>query len=895
MPLLLMLSVTSHYVSLFLFLFPSLSLSVSVSLSVSLCLCFPLCLLSLCLSTLSSPLSLSQLSHLLSLSLNSLISSLSLNSLISSLNSLSSLLSLLSLSLFFQQKLTSRSSVQSVNRCDPTLHAFVFLEGTFPTSFHPCVSQRQGRSKQAKPSPPALATPRLSDVLATEQPSQYQPASLIPAGKDGSDLDNSADASLPESKSITRRLASSFKRRSRRSQKSHSDPFPHVYGFHVEGNTPNVLRLGLENGAPAWVCQDENHGPLSVIVTTTDVDALSHLELEALKDFMRHHVQELFDHDISVEDPQAAPGRHSYGRHGTLQAFFRHIVGGVRSGSDSSSGDSFSPGHRRRGSSTQHNEAGYVTGKPLDKLINEDRRKHADSRLVMPHCVTQMIQYLAANGLKSIGLFRVSGSTRRVHEMAQALDRGEELDFASTNPIEVAALLKYFLRLLPDPLLPTHLYALFTRASSLPELQQLQALQAACLLLPNSHRRLLRALLNLLDLVARSASGDHGNQMDATNLAVVMAPNLLQASTAPPSRTSSVGDAASLRDDEAVRAMQLLITHNDRLFHVSATMRDACLQFHRTASPQLVHILLKGMVDPVSASRTSSVHGLGPMASLRPSNPPRPSSAPRPSSSSPRPSSPLTRANSPASPSGSTYHLGATSPIPPPDRPRLQSAEFAGLDTASLASLERAWNQALRQASPDPRTRAYRSVSAHTSPAQRRASAGHTNGTWEPMAPNDRFSSRRSSSQHAPGTPPYTPSRYAPVADAPSLHVSEVLASPEGAPMTPERHAPSHPSTPMSGPSASALGVRLGGTPELVVERSQSLASRPTSSQSGGSRRSSGGGMPRARSHHDRRSRPPSFKLDSAGEGHEWRPRSREGLTRGRSSGGLVLQNSTFV
>ena len=60
------------------------------------------------------------------------------------------------------------------------------------------------------------------------------------------------------------------------------------------------------------------------------------------------------------------------------------------------------------------------------------------------------------------GIFRKNGNIRRLKELTDALDRDPaSVDLSSDNPVQLAALLKKFLRDMPDPLLTFKLHRLF--------------------------------------------------------------------------------------------------------------------------------------------------------------------------------------------------------------------------------------------------------------------------------------------------------------------------------------------------------------------------------------------------------------------------------------------------
>jgi hypothetical protein len=63
------------------------------------------------------------------------------------------------------------------------------------------------------------------------------------------------------------------------------------------------------------------------------------------------------------------------------------------------------------------------------------------------------------------GVFRKNGNIRRLREVSDQLDKHpNDVDFSSDNVIQIAALLKKWLRELPDPLLTFRLHKLFISA-----------------------------------------------------------------------------------------------------------------------------------------------------------------------------------------------------------------------------------------------------------------------------------------------------------------------------------------------------------------------------------------------------------------------------------------------
>jgi len=64
------------------------------------------------------------------------------------------------------------------------------------------------------------------------------------------------------------------------------------------------------------------------------------------------------------------------------------------------------------------------------------------------------------------GIFRKNGNIRRLQQIAEALDKDTTaVNLSEENPVQLAALLKRFLREMPDPLLTFRLHKLFCGAA----------------------------------------------------------------------------------------------------------------------------------------------------------------------------------------------------------------------------------------------------------------------------------------------------------------------------------------------------------------------------------------------------------------------------------------------
>ncbi|KAK4887857.1 hypothetical protein RN001_004128 [Aquatica leii] len=204
---------------------------------------------------------------------------------------------------------------------------------------------------------------------------------------------------------------------------------------------------------------------------------------------------------------------------------------------------------------------------------------HEDEPAV-PNILTECVRHLEANGLSTVGIFRVSPSKKRVRQLREDFDCGKESALGNDQcPHDVATLMKEFLRDLPDPLLCRDLYHAFVKTQRIRNRKlQVEALEHLIQLLPASHRDTLWTLLNFLTTVARNAEPrtnaigevQGGNKMDSNNLATVFAPNILHCSK----QSGKEGSERPEDHIDVINVIRMLIDNNKTLFNVPAELLD---------------------------------------------------------------------------------------------------------------------------------------------------------------------------------------------------------------------------------------------------------------------------------------------------------------------------------
>lgn len=230
----------------------------------------------------------------------------------------------------------------------------------------------------------------------------------------------------------------------------------------------------------------------------------------------------------------------------------------------------------------------------------------------VPRVVERCCSHIETYGLQTVGIFRVGSSKKRVRQLLEDFDMGVDVQLDEEHSVhDVAALLKEFLRDIPDPLLTRELYPAFLHANLLRGADQLQFLQHLIYLLPPCNCDTLLRLLSLLHTVqsfAQDSIGTNdeeipGNKMTAANLAVVFGPNLLQRE-----RGGDVSPhALGIEDSTAIISVTLVLLQNyKRLFTVSAELQQEVLMSLIQTDPDIIDYLLRRKLSGSHLSVESS-------------------------------------------------------------------------------------------------------------------------------------------------------------------------------------------------------------------------------------------------------------------------------------------------
>ncbi|KAK5611588.1 hypothetical protein CRENBAI_014679 [Crenichthys baileyi] len=237
----------------------------------------------------------------------------------------------------------------------------------------------------------------------------------------------------------------------------------------------------------------------------------------------------------------------------------------------------------------------------LKKSPSEGRSKLSLNPIYrqVPRVVERCCSHIETYGLQTVGIFRVGSSKKRVRQLREDFDIGVDVQLDEEHSVhDVAALLKEFLRDMPDPLLPRELYPAFLHANLLRGADQLQYLQHLLYLLPPCNCDTLLRLLSMLQTVqsyAQDTIGTNdeeipGNKMTAANLAVIFGPNLLQREQGGDVSPQAMG----IEDSTAIISITLVLIQNyRRLFTVSAELQQEVLMSLIQTDPDVIDYLLR--------------------------------------------------------------------------------------------------------------------------------------------------------------------------------------------------------------------------------------------------------------------------------------------------------------
>ncbi|KIW38418.1 uncharacterized protein PV06_09383 [Exophiala oligosperma] len=221
-----------------------------------------------------------------------------------------------------------------------------------------------------------------------------------------------------------------------------------------------------------------------------------------------------------------------------------------------------------------------IFGIPLETLVEREGAESTNGvgpgALRVPAIVDDCVAAMKQMDMSVEGVFRKNGNIKRLKEASEAIDTNQTPDLNRENPVQVAALLKKFLREMPEPLLTFKLHKLWiTSQKIVEEERRRRVLHLTCCLMSKGHRDTMEVLFSFLKWAASFSQVDEesGSKMDIHNLATVMAPNILYAKEKSPNakqpHVPQVDDSFL-----AIEAVNTLIEYNDYFCQVPEDLQS---------------------------------------------------------------------------------------------------------------------------------------------------------------------------------------------------------------------------------------------------------------------------------------------------------------------------------
>ncbi|XP_051878272.1 rho GTPase-activating protein 6-like [Pristis pectinata] len=287
--------------------------------------------------------------------------------------------------------------------------------------------------------------------------------------------------------------------------------------------------------------------------------------------------------------------------------------------------DNISRGHRRGAVSVDSitdlddNQSRLLEALQLSLPVELEKKKLTKTKKKLslnpiyrqvPRIVQQCCHHIESYGLQTVGIFRVGSSKKRVRQLRDEFDQGLEVILDEEHSVhDVAALLKEFLRDMPDPLLTRELYTAFINTMSMNQKKQFSTLQLLIYLLPPCNCDTLFRLLELLSKVASHAHDSvgedgqevTGNKMTVPNLATIFGPNLLHRENVSDKDYSM--QAVEVEESSAViGVIQKMIDNYKNLFLVAPDLQNEVLMSLMQTDKDVVHYLLRRKLKCQSGS-----------------------------------------------------------------------------------------------------------------------------------------------------------------------------------------------------------------------------------------------------------------------------------------------------
>lgn len=196
---------------------------------------------------------------------------------------------------------------------------------------------------------------------------------------------------------------------------------------------------------------------------------------------------------------------------------------------------------------------GLVFGRPIADMTE------------VPFIVTCCLSYLKEHAMNTVGLFRVSGDDDSIADLRRVFDDPDETNAtreaalrATSSVHNVSCLLKLYLRLLPDPLIPRPCYFALVESADHPSAFPAKAHDVLLQHCKTVNYEVLKMIFKFFHELTENGTA---NKMNADNLAIVFAPTLM--------RRPGFDELGINELPGAIKVVRALIVHAATIFSVA--------------------------------------------------------------------------------------------------------------------------------------------------------------------------------------------------------------------------------------------------------------------------------------------------------------------------------------
>lgn len=192
----------------------------------------------------------------------------------------------------------------------------------------------------------------------------------------------------------------------------------------------------------------------------------------------------------------------------------------------------------------------------------------------IPHITDKCIEALWINGLKLKGIFKLPGNNENIEKLKKLFETGEDIDLSKEDPIDIAQLLRGYIRDLPDGIIPNRYYRQFKKTKTIEKRKdQIKHLKNLISQIPDVNKIVLTDLMSLLHEITLN---EEENQTSIKDLSKCLAPGLFL------SREKTMKPQHVMDDTQTViYLLEYMLIHYNKLFDVKRNKVKGILKMNQ--------------------------------------------------------------------------------------------------------------------------------------------------------------------------------------------------------------------------------------------------------------------------------------------------------------------------